>query len=145
MALINACDIVFGNKIKAVGCLFHFGQALIRKFRTNGMLKEKYKESTNDLYKKLIIIPWLYEKNNGVVEDIFNEVINNNKDEEYKKLLYSYFNYFKCEGEPFLKDGRLNKRTSHSNLSITPIFTKPKNFILIYPELNLNCHSIETY
>ena len=72
------------------------------------MLKEKYKESTNHLYKKLILIPWLYEKNNNITEDIFNEVISNNKDEEYKKLLYSYFNYFKCEWEPFLKDGRLN-------------------------------------
>ena len=28
LALINACDKVFRNTIKVVGCLFHFGQAL---------------------------------------------------------------------------------------------------------------------
>ena len=32
-ALINALTLVFGNKIRCVGCLFHYGQALIRAFR----------------------------------------------------------------------------------------------------------------
>ena len=57
------------------------------------MLKREYKDLTNSLYKKLIIIPWLYENNNNIVNDAFNEFITNNKDKDkkYDKLLYNYF------------------------------------------------------
>ena len=58
------------------------------------MLKGEYRDYTNELYKKLIIIPWLYENNDNIVNDTFNEFISKTKDKEYKKLLYNYFDYF---------------------------------------------------
>jgi hypothetical protein len=91
IGLIDACTVVFGEKIRSVGCLFHFGQSIIRNFQASGMLKGEYRDYTNELYKKLIILPWLYENNDTIVNDTFNEFISKNKDKEYKKLLYNYF------------------------------------------------------
>ena len=107
-ALMNACEYVFGVDIKPVGCLFHFGQSLIRKMRKNGMFRDIYRDISDELYKSLILIPWLYHKNNNIVSETFSRFIEAQSDKEFKNLLNNYYNYFINEWELFFKNGRLN-------------------------------------
>ena len=68
------------------------------------MLKKEFKDNTNVLYKKLILIPWKYEFNNNIYNEIFDDFIKKKKDDKYEKLLLWYLNYFIKEWVPFFEE-----------------------------------------
>jgi hypothetical protein len=72
--LINSIKKNF-DKVRIVGCLFHYSQAIQRKLRNIGFFKKQYKSIANDLLKEIIYIPWLYNKNKNVLCEIQNKYL----------------------------------------------------------------------
>ena len=59
-ALANSLRSVFGHQVQLSGCLFHYTQALIRKFRQMGLSREiRNAETTQLVLRCLISLPLL--------------------------------------------------------------------------------------
>ena len=107
-ALINAMKKNFSS-CRGIRCLFHYSQALMRNIKSFGLYKKEYKLESDKLLKKLIEIPFLYYDNNNIIEDIFDEFINNNNSNKvYIQLLNNFKTYFIKEWTNYFIDGYLN-------------------------------------
>ena len=66
ISLINAMKKIF-NSSRGIGCLFHYSQALMRNLKTYGLYRKEYKNISDELLKKLIEIPFIYDNNNDII------------------------------------------------------------------------------
>ena len=81
----------------------------MRNIKSLGLYKKEYKLENDKLLKKLIEIPFLYYDNNNIIEDIFDEFINNNNSNKvYIQLLNNFKTYFIKEWTNYFIDGHLN-------------------------------------
>lgn len=64
--------IVFKN-IPIVGCLFHFIKTIRLKALKSGIFSNDLNENTENLIKELGSIPFLFNNNNDIIEEIFEK------------------------------------------------------------------------
>lgn len=55
--LFNTCKKVFGENIRAVGYLFHFGQVVSNHLWKYGLFDNKYKDIAEIIYSSIIYLP----------------------------------------------------------------------------------------
>lgn len=129
IALINAINLLF-PKIHHIGCLFHFVQALRRKIGNLGLLKKEFDHK--EFLKDLSSIPFLYNKNKNIINNIF-EIYEKkyNKKNDILQIIKSYKAYFINQWNSFFINGSLNyynlKKYQRSNSYIENYNRRIKN------------------
>lgn len=90
-----------------IGCLFHYVKQIRIKLGQFGLLINEF--NNVDCLKDLAKIPFLYNANNNLVEVIKKEYINlYNNNEDIKKLINNFFNYFNETWDLFFKNKMLD-------------------------------------
>lgn len=96
--LISAINKVFIG-IRQVGCYFHFVKNNKLKMFKLGFLSAKYSEYSINILKDISLLPFNYDNNKNIIEDIFTDYKTNLDSENSENvillnILKKYENYF---------------------------------------------------
>ena len=85
--------------IRQVGCYFHFIKNNRLKMSKLGLFSSKYSEYGNNILKDISLLPFNYDSNKNIIEDIFKDYKSNLDPENSEKevllnLVKKYEKYF---------------------------------------------------
>ena len=151
IGLYEAFNKVFNtnNKIRHLGCYFHFLQNIRKYFQKKGLTKKKYENVYNNLINTCRNLPFNKYKNENLINKVKNnyEVIMKYKDdkidiEEKKTILMEFVTYFEGQWLDYFNKGvldlnhinikyRSNNCLENFNKQLKRINLKKKDIILI--------------